>query len=277
MSYILSNLLQDGISLLGNSAYWRSTASGGSTTTLVDDSTKMDDMSREDLESGTVIVVRDGGGANAAPENEIGVVSSYDSSSKTMTIPALTAAIASGDEYMLIGPQYPLIELRRIANLALQKLGVFPHWDTSLTTAQNQTEYDLPIADQFDRHRLEVYVQSIDGVSGDNGWKIVPKYMIIPASPGVAETLVIPQQAAGLTLGIRYYSVHPKVYSYDDVIDEAVHPTLAQLLFAVEIMSWLGITDDNRDLANKLLSDLADAKKEYTIKRKMTNNFLVWS
>src|SRR5688500_61890 len=81
-----------------------STATGGSTTTIVD--TKLADYlgdSNEDdvLNGGSVIIVKDT--AVAAPEGEFSRISDYDDAG-TITTSTLTAAVASGDTYMYISP-----------------------------------------------------------------------------------------------------------------------------------------------------------------------------
>jgi hypothetical protein len=276
MAYTLSNLLQDGIALMGNSSYFRSTATGGSATTLVD--TSLTEKSEEDLKSGTVVVVRDSAGTSVSPEGKFGVVSSYADATWTITFtPTMTDGVASGDEYMLISPQFPLVELRRIANLALQRAGTFLRYDTSLTTTADATEYSLPVTLKLKPQTLRVFIESHTGDSDDNRWELT-NYRVIPGAAGAVSTLVIPQFSAGYTIGIEYETVHPALYAYSDVVDEGINPVLAQLLFATELFAWVGITDDNRDQANKILSDLSEAKRMHKLPRAHRNdNFLSWS
>ena len=276
MTYKLTNLFQDGVALLGNSAYFRGTATGGSATTLVD--TSLTEKSEEDLKNGTVVIVRDAGGVvDASPEGKLGAITAYTDSTWTMTFtPTMTELVAAGDEYMIVSPQFPLVDLRRIANLALQRVGTFKRWDTSITTADSQTEYTLPVALKLTPQNLRVFVAT-DTDTNDYGWELVNGARIIPSAAGVAGTLVLPQLTAGYTVGIEYETTHPIVYNYSDVVDDAIHPVLAQLLFATELFAWVGITDDNRDQANKILSDLSEAKRMFKLPRVTRSpNFLTW-
>lgn len=275
MAYLFTNLLQDAVAMLGNAAYFRGTATGGTATTLID--TSLTEKSEEDLKNGTLIIVRDAGGAGASPEGKFGTVSAYVDATFTMTIPTVTDAVASGDEYMHISPQYPLVELRRLANLGLQRAGYFKRWDTSITTADDQTEYTLPVALKPGKN-LRVWIETDKDDSNDSRWKLVSNPRVIPSAAGVAGTLVIPQYDSGYTIGIEYEVLHPTLYAYSDVVDEAINPVLAQLLVAVEIFAWVGITDDNRDQANRILSDLADAKKFHKLPRVQNNpKYLIYT
>jgi len=273
--YTLSNLIQDGIALLGSSAYFRGVATGGSATTLAD--TTLTEKSEEDLKNGTLIVTYDAGGAGASPEGKIGIVSAYVDSTFTMTFPTVTDAIVAGDYYMHISPQFPLPELKKIVGLALQRAGTFIRWDTSITTAGDQTEYTLPVGLKLHPQNLDIRVQTHLNDTDYNGWTAVTNYSLIPSAGGAVGTLVLPQFDAGYSVGIGYETVHPAVNIYNDPIDEAIHPVLAQLLFATELFAWVGIGDDNRDQANKVLSDLAEAKKLYKLPRLPRRiHYLTW-
>jgi hypothetical protein len=61
-------------------------ATGGSTTTIV--STYSPFTADDNLNNGTAIVVRDAGGAGAAPEGQFSVITDYVASTKTWTIGA---------------------------------------------------------------------------------------------------------------------------------------------------------------------------------------------
>jgi hypothetical protein len=263
MSYTLSQLLQDSIALLGSSAYFRGTATGGGTTSIID--TTLLEKSEEEITGGTAFIVRDAGGAAALPESRFAKATGYTSSSYTIAITTIEA-VGSGDEYMFVSPQYPLIELIRIVNLSLQRIGVLKRWDTSLTTASSKTEYALPIAMKLHSNNMAVWIQGNKTNALDNDWKR-SSFRIVESTPGVAGILIIPQYASGYKIGIEYEITHPAVYAYSDIIDEAIHPVLAQLYVATELFAWIGITDDNRDQANKILNDLAEAKRLYSLPR----------
>ena len=97
----LSNILRDSLVKLGQLQVF--TATGGTTTTIVDSDLGGTDS---DFVRGTMVVIRDAGGASAAPENEFAEITAYTSSTGTLTGAAssFTVAPASGDTYGLSPP-----------------------------------------------------------------------------------------------------------------------------------------------------------------------------
>lgn len=79
------------------------TATGGSTTTIVDTTKlKSSQFSDDEWVDGWARISKDAGGAAAAPEAEVSPITAYAPSTGTVTFnPAMTAAVASGDEYEL--------------------------------------------------------------------------------------------------------------------------------------------------------------------------------
>lgn len=138
-------------------------ATGGSTTTIVD--TNISDEIDDDTYKGwTAFVSYDAGGAGAAPEGEYQSISDYAQSTNTLTIAAFTVAIAVGDRATITrNSLYPLYDVRRLCNNALKELGRVPNLDTSLTTAADQTEYDIPATVQWD----EIVKVEIQGLTSD--------------------------------------------------------------------------------------------------------------
>jgi len=260
MAYCLTNLIQGAVGRLVSGAYVRTTATGGSTTTFVD--TKFEDRWDDDsFKDGTCIVVRDTGGV--APEGQFARISGYTASTFTGTVDtALTVAIASGDELMIVQPLYPLVELRRLANCALQNLGGIQKWDESLTTVASQLEYALPTAFKF-RAPSRVYVQTDTTY---DAWKEIFDWRVQPAAPGSSAALILnTSRDGGYKIGLWGIDTHPTVYAYDDPIDESIIPVLAELMLASSIYEYIGVTDDNRNAANKVLADLEEAKKRWPI------------
>jgi hypothetical protein len=216
-----------------------STATGGTATTIVD--TKLVDYlgdSNEDdyLNNWTVIVVRDAGGAAADPEGKFERVSDYDDGG-TITTATLTTAVAAGDTYMYISPDFPLFDMIEVVNDALISLGNIVAVDTSLTSAANQTEYSLPVALKGNQ-LLNVEVQGITTDSNDNRYVPVPNWKIVPAAPGSAATLVLPQLTSGYTIRISYLGLHPRVSAYADYISEYIHPEVAVSACVAHALQW---------------------------------------
>lgn len=274
MSYRLTDLLQDVWNRLGQMRTWKVT--GGSTTTVVNSAwTGIDEAIYEDndpaLVYGTVVAVRDAGGAGASPEGEFGAISLYDASSNTITMDALTAAIASGDKVGIASPQFPLEDMIRLANIALQKLGEIELPDTSLTVVANQTEYALPST--IRQKPLRVRKQHLQ-TTNNNLWEVVNNWDVIPATTGSNWTLVIPYLTQGYKLEILYRSVHPEINAWNDTILDTIHPELATCALITEAYQWynnmLGGTNQYfLQRENKALQDLEAAKVTYPMRHAM--------
>ena len=221
-------------------AYEEFVATGGSTTTLVngkiaDRQDRPEDNYSVDY---TAIVVRDAGGANAAPEGEMRRISSFASSNYTHTVDtAFSSAIASGDLVAVANSDIPLYEMYRAINNALKKIGEIPLIDTSLTTAENQTEYTLPVALKRE-DLLRVEWQTETGDSDDNYWEHISNFDIIPSAPGSTGLLVIPQMTAGRTLRLTYMGVHPTITAATSVISEYIHPKVIISAVTKEALRW---------------------------------------
>src|SRR3989304_4301831 len=165
MAFVLSNLLQQAFTRLGQANI--STATGGSTSTVVD--SKQGGLHGDNAwKDGACIIVRDAGGLFAAPETEIALVTSYTDSSGTFTsaASAYTSAPADGDTFMFVNDFYPLFTMRELANSVLQALGPIPLIDSSITTASAQTEYTLPVFFN-DTAPTEIYSLSKVGDAND--------------------------------------------------------------------------------------------------------------
>ena len=194
-------------------------ATGGNVTTLVD--TVMRVEQDDYWNKGTVWVLRDAAGAKAAPEGEYATVSDFDSATSTLTISALTAAIAGGDRYAVSTRHIPLHILIQKINTSIQDLGVIPYVDiTSITTADEQTEYTLPISAK--RDLLQVYIQTVDDDANDNRWMEIPNWEVQQADAGAAPRLIIPQYTSGYKLKLVYMANHPPLQVATAALSEYV-------------------------------------------------------
>ena len=210
-------------------------ATGGSTTTLIDtvSRTEPDDY----WNKGTVWVLRDAGGAGAAPQSEYATVSDFVQTTSTMTISSLTAAIAGGDRYAAMLKHVPLHILIQKINQAIQDLGPVPYADiTSIVTADNQTEYTLPVAAK--RNLYQVRIQTIDDDANDNQWRKVPNWRVQEADPGAAPRLIIPQYVAGYYLKLVYLADHPSLEVATAVLSEYVPVDRVVIPAALACMEW---------------------------------------
>jgi hypothetical protein len=260
-----------------------STATGGTTTTLVD-TALIDDLgdSNEDdvLNRGTVIVVRDAGGLGAAPEGEMRKISDDGG---TITFTAMTAAPGAGDTYMNMSPDFPLSEMIEIVNDALVYLGRIPKVYSSITTVANQTEHALPVALKG-VDLTDIEIQGILTDSDDNRYAPISGWKITPALPGSAALLTIPQFAAGYILRIGYPGLHPRVSVYSDYISEYIHPELATAVVVAHALQWYnsqrgGADDYWKQREDRAWNQLDIAKAQYPIKNPIARvpGFPHWS
>ncbi len=252
-----------------------STATGGSTTTIVD--TKLPDYlgdSHENdiLNGGTAIIIKDSAGAGAAPEGEFSRISDYaaTSSDGTITTSTLTAAVASGDTYMYVSPDFPLFDMIEIVNDSLAYLGRIPKVYSSITTVANQTEYTLPVnLKGVDLHDIEI--QGLLDDSDDNRYSPISSWKITPANPGSTGLLTVPQFPAGYILRIGHPGMHPRVSAFSDYISEYIHPDLAVACVKAHALEWYngqrgGGDDFLRQREDRAWNQLDIAKASHPIK-----------
>jgi hypothetical protein len=272
-AYTLTNLIQAAVIKMGTLATYRPTpvpTSGGSASVITDTALA---LNANELVKGLVIVTRDAGGANAAPEGQFSAIASNTATAITVS-PAFTATVEVGDEIMVIRPKYALADWRRTANIALKSLGDIPLWDISLTMVAGQTEYTLPAVII---EPIDVYAQT-SKTTGDYEWVKLDNWTTTNAAPGTAKTLIINSDDINPTylLGIVYNGVHPTVYAYNDPIE-------VPLELAASVLAWYminrgGIVTKNQSQADKILSELNDAKRNFTMPRLKTKptKFLSW-
>lgn len=200
-------------------------ATGGSTTSLVDDEQLLeaDDFWNE----GTIWVTRDAAGAGGAPENEFSGIVDFTNSSGTADLhETLTQSIAVGDRYAIALPRYPLHDLIYLINEALDATRVSFTDKTSLSTVSGQTEYDLPsVAQNFDLRR--VWEQRRTGASNDNQWVRLYDWDIERTDTGSPDRLVFALAPVGnRQLKLDFVDAHPNLYVASDELREHVHGDL---------------------------------------------------
>ncbi len=198
-------------------------ATGGTTTTILDsnDRTEADDT----WVGGTAVITYDAGGLGAAPQWEYGVISDSALTNGVITLrSALTATVAAGDRYAIWKKRYPLNLMIQSVNKALQYLDTIPIIDiTTITTADDQTEYTLPGAATLGLRR--VWYQNNLGDSDDNNWQEIKPAELQLTGTGTASKLVIPYQLeSGHLLKLLYVAQHPMMTAYNSQLSETVHP-----------------------------------------------------
>lgn len=267
MAYLLTNLLQDAYTNLGQLN--ASTATGGSTSTVVD--SKQAGLHGDGTwKNGSAFIIRDAAGASAAPEGEFNLVTAYADSTGTFTA-TFTAAPAAGDTFAFVNDFYPLYTVIELCNMALQELGDIALVDVSLTTAANQTEYALPVACKGQRP-LAVLIQGITTDANDNKYWNTVAFDYIPAAPGSTGLLVFETQPpASRTIKIVYMGRHPKLSVYSSIVSETIHPALASAAATEVCLRWQNSRLQGGD--DFLLQRWNDAKTELM---KAKADFPIW-
>lgn len=214
-----------------------SIATGGSTSTLID--TLMLDQQNDYWNKGTIWILRDAGGASAAPEREVRIISDFVNSSATANVSSnFTAAVASGDRFAIAEKYIPYDVIVQKINQALTDLGPIPYTDTSsLTTAADTTEYTLPGATNLDLR--EVYLQINLGEPDNNAWQPIHNWRKELSDPGNADTLILPETVtAGYALKLVYIATHPQLFQPTDPLSE--HVPLERVIYpaVLECLRW---------------------------------------
>jgi hypothetical protein len=143
MATTLADLIEAVAGQLGHTR--RSTATGGTTTTIVDTATLIEN---DDYWIGHyAFLVADAAGEGAAPEGEERAVTDFDRATATLTVdPAFTAAVGSGDTYALLPARRA--DVKRAINAAIEEAGetwLVPMEDEStVTVAADDYDYTLP-------------------------------------------------------------------------------------------------------------------------------------
>jgi hypothetical protein len=242
------------------------TATGGSTTTLIDtvELTQADDF----WNLGTVWVTYDAAGAGAAPQGEYSVISDFTASSDTVALRStLTAAIAVNDRYAIARPRYPLSLLTSRINEVLRQIPIQKDDVSTVTIAADQTEYSLP-ADVWDLK--EVWHQTNDDTN-DNRWEKLYDWRVKKSATGTANILELGRQwDTDYELKLVYLTDHQVLRASTDKLDTTIHVNRVVYNAVVGCLLWrkakIGQLDENE---NQLLNYFQSLATE------MNNRFAV--
>lgn len=201
------------------------TASGGSTTTIVDTTERTEADNYWNL--GAAWITYDAGGAGAAPQGQYSVITDHTQSTKTMDLrTTLGAAVASGDRYACCrvaeGGVSWLSQIIGKINVAMMDIGPVPQTDvTTITAADSQTEYTMSLA--MGRDIREIWVAS-DTDTNDYQWRKLYNWRVQPHSTaGTADTLILPYQPdTGYAVKVVYLALHPNLAVYSDKLSDHV-------------------------------------------------------
>lgn len=242
------------------------TATGGSTTTIID--TKLAEIyGDDDLINNAAFIIRDAGGAGAAPEGEAQIISDNVQATTTITLKAaLTVAVAAGDTIGIAKNVWPLYTMIEIVNDALASLGTISLVDESITTTEDTTEYTLPVAMKYKLDRVQFQNDLVT-----NDYVDVHNWSVIPATAGSTGLLTFTSPfIAGRKLKLWYEAEHPRLSAMSDKLSETIHSELATRLIVSQALEYQTRRTSGTDsfmlqTANKAMADLQDARVRFPI------------
>lgn len=253
----LSGIMQSAFDKLGQANV--TTATGGSTTTAID--TKLAGRFKNTgLKNGVLFITRSTDGL--APQAEFQPITSYANATQTITTPAFTAAVGSGDTLTFCGPDFPIYNMIEWVGKALQSLGDIELIDaSSLQIASVTTEYSLP-ATWKDVKPWKVEIQTIINQTSNNQWIPVQGWKFIaPATVGAQGKLYLPQQNVNYYLRVTYRAPHPTVTIYSDIISDSIDPEVLAIGAAIKAREWYNAANSGGDKFS--LQNLNDLRAEY--------------
>lgn len=243
-------------------------ATGGAVTTIVDNPNRAE--ADDYWNNGTALIIHDAGGAGAAPQSEYRMISDSASATWTITVgTAFSAAVGAGDRYGLIKKRYRLNKIEQAVNEAVSEIGPILIVDkTTLTTVDNQTEYNLPLAD-IDLRRVMIQGQNDD--ADDNQWQEVYNWTVEAAATGTVDILRLPYAyPAGYDLMLEYVARHPALLNASDKLSESIHPDRVVFAAAHKLLTdysdRTGRQPDFLNTLNRLKEAAVQAERAYPVR-----------
>lgn len=253
----LFNILRDVLTDLGE--VHSGTATGGSATTLVDSGF----AGKEDDWKGGILFI-DNTTDGLAPEEEYAEVTGYARNSGTFTVGtnALSASPGAGDDFSVSSPRFPMADMIRVINRALNDLGDIPKSDTSLSTSAGALEYSLPTAAKG-RVKQIWLSQYSDSDAREQvpmlNWRI---------SPDQSKLIFSAQPDSGQTIEVVYLGKHDPLWDYDDALEPFIDIDLVvKAAVFWTLKTWMrrvkGSSQQTADEYNEALREYEMAKKEW--------------
>lgn len=254
-----------------------STATGGSKTYISD--TKLGEKYGDDeLIGSTIMIIRDAGGAGAAPENETSTITAYVQSTNMITFsPALTAVVASGDKYGITKNIIDFETMKEIVNDTLQGLGTIQLADTSITTSADVSEYSLPKGLKYKVNGVQI--QTENGTN-NNEWNDIGGWYIINSAAGSTGLLCFNESLpTGRTLKLLYESEHPALVDMTDEINETFHSeyvtkAIIDRAFEYQIRRTGGTDSFLVQASNKAMADVREARNKFSQPKRKRPKYL---
>lgn len=197
--------------------------SGGSATIVTDSALSL----TADAEINGVLMLLSGG---ASPEGKFSKIT--DNGTDSFTIDTVTDNVDVGD-YFGWTTEFKAADILFMVNLALDKIQI-AIVDTSLTSASNQTEYEMPLT-IAEGDILSIGYPTNPDDANDLRMTFLSDWRIRPDTAGNTPTLIIPQIPSGRTIYIEHKGYHPAVTAYNSEIHETIHRDLMKAALKVVI------------------------------------------
>lgn len=262
MAFTLSELLQEGYKRLGQ--FEISKATGGTATSILDSLRNGEDGDNAwDAGAAFVISTTDG----LAPAGEFSRISTSVGGTWALTLAdTLTAAVGAGDTYGFASPEYSLFMMVELANTALMKLGDLDLVDTAtLDGTTNTTEYAASVDWKYPYGPTQVDIAQ--GTDTDNyRWVMSNNWYYEPATAGSGGKIIFREYPySGRDIRVWYRGPHPRVESFDDVIDQRFNKELVAQSLVQTALEWnnsrsRGADDFLIGRQNQAAQDFAEAK-----------------
>ena len=214
--------------ILGNVI--ESTATGGSTTTLVDTALPRTPPPDDAYNYGTLFFVSC---TQTDLNSTTAIVTDWVSTTKTFTVATLSKTVTAADRYAFCDKDWPRDVLRRSVNQAIQSLGALPDLYTLATfvTVANQEAYALP-AGVYNVKRVEIATSTSTPYYyiTHHHWTEKDGYIYFDTGFEVAD--------AGYLIRLTYEVPSAELTTDAGMINNYIHPDLLKWEAAVNAYLW---------------------------------------
>jgi hypothetical protein len=212
-------------------------ATGGAVNNVTDTIFLLGSFEDDYFNAGSVFIIYDAGGLEAAPQGEWGRISDFVKATGVATIASnLTVAVAAGDRYAICNREYTLDTLIQNINAVLSEMQI-PYINTAnVETESNITEYNLP-ADVLDQN-IKVWIQRSTDMD-NNLWMEYHDWYISETETGFPKQLIfhsLPPEP--YEVKIEYYLSHPPLYTSTSKLAESLNINRVVAESALKCLSW---------------------------------------
>ena len=214
----LSELTYMTARLIGGNVLQEAFASAAGSTTTMNDGNRPSNEGADYWNEGTLWVLKTTDAA--APQWESSIIRDYDGAG-LFTFDAMSDTVDENDVYAICKRRYQRHILIQFVNQAIQELGPVARTDTSLTIADEQTEYAMPLPTNPELQ--EVWLQTNKDDSNDNAWVKAYGWEVIHGDPGTGDVLRFDRQySSGYKIRLDYNDRHDQLFENADALQEDI-------------------------------------------------------